>query len=74
MLTESGLIPNVAWSYEHPHPEFASIAGYLSFYPAKLDCFFGDVRVQPQAGGFYGGWVTPELLGPFKGEPGTGAW
>lgn len=74
LLTESGVIPNVAWSYEHPHPEFARIEGYFSFYPAKLECYLGDVRAQPQAGDFYGGWVTPDVVGPFKGEPGTGGW
>ena len=26
------------------------------------------------AAGFYGGWVTPELVGPFKGDPGTSGW
>ena len=37
-------------------------------------CYVGDDRVRPQPGGFYGGWITSELVGPFKGEPGTGHW
>ncbi len=67
-------LPNVGWSYADPYPEFEPIRGYLSFYPALLGCFVEDIRVQPQPGDFYGGWVTPEVVGPFKGEPGTGGW
>ena len=65
---------NVAWSYEHPFPEFASIRGYLSFYPSKVECYVDEYRVKPQPGDFYGGWVTPEVVGPFKGDPGTSGW
>ena len=67
-------IPNVGWSYEQPFPEFTAIQSYMSFYPGKLECYVGAHRVLPQAGGFYGGWVTPEIVGPFKGEPGTAGW
>jgi uncharacterized protein (DUF427 family) len=67
-------IVGAGWSYDAPFEEFASLAGYLSFYPALVECFVDDVRVQPQPGGFYGGWVTPEIVGPFKGEPGTSGW
>lgn len=67
-------LPNVAWSYETPLPDFASIRSYLSFYPSKLDCYVAEHRVEPQAGDFYGGWITPEVVGPFKGDPGTGGW
>lgn len=67
-------IPNVAWSYEKPFADFTQIRGYLGFYPSKLECYVDDDHVEPQPGGFYGGWVTPEVVGPFKGEPGTGGW
>jgi uncharacterized protein (DUF427 family) len=67
-------IRNAAWSYEQPFVDFTSLRGYLSFYPGKLDCYVGEDRVTAQPGGFYGGWVTPEIVGPFKGEPGTGGW
>jgi len=50
------------------------IRGYLGFYPTKLACYVGEHRVSAQPGGLYGGWVTPDVVGPFKGEPGTGAW
>ncbi|MEM6798384.1 MAG: DUF427 domain-containing protein [Planctomycetota bacterium] len=64
-----------AWSYPEPTPRFAAIAGYVAFYPGLMDaCFVGDERVTPQAGGFYGGWITSNLVGPFKGAPGTMGW
>jgi uncharacterized protein (DUF427 family) len=63
-----------AWSYDEPFDEFDAIRGHLSFYPARFDCFVDGERVLPQAGGFYGGWVTSELSGPFKGEPGSVGW
>ena len=64
----------VAWSYEDPFPGFGPIRGYLSFYPARFECYVGSVRVKAQPGHFYGGWVTPEVVGPFKGEPGSERW
>jgi len=60
-----------AWDYPAPFPEFDRLRYHFSFYPERLDCFVGPVRALPQPGGFYGGWITPELVGPFKGEPGT---
>lgn len=62
------------WSYEEPASAFAAIGGHLSFYPGRLECYVDGVRVRPQPGGFYGGWVTPEIVGPFKGDPGTSGW
>jgi len=67
-------VPEAAWSYENPFPEFDEIRGYLSFYPNKVDCYVGQHRVTGQLGGFYGGWVTPDVVGPFKGQAGTGNW
>lgn len=71
---EGSKAPNVAWSYETPFPHFEEIRGYLSFYPNKLDCYVDEQLVSGQLGGFYGGWVTPEIVGPFKGQAGTGSW
>ena len=62
------------WSYTSTYPEFTSIRGWLAFYPARLDCYIGSERVNPQPGGYYGGWVTRNLRGPIKGEPGTEHW
>ncbi|MEA3276147.1 MAG: DUF427 domain-containing protein [Pseudomonadota bacterium] len=64
----------IGWSYPEPTDAFASIAGYFSFYPARVQCYLDGERVRPQPGGFYGGWVTGEIVGPFKGEPGTDHW
>jgi len=68
-------VREAAWSYPEPKPGFEAIRDCLAFYAGKMDaCFVGDRRVIPQAGDFYGGWVTPEIVGPFKGEPGTEFW
>jgi uncharacterized protein (DUF427 family) len=64
----------VAWSYERPRPGFDAIKGLIAFYPGRVTCFLGGERVRAQSGPFYGGWITPEVVGPFKGEPGTGHW
>ena len=67
--------PDAAWGYDHPTPEFAAIAGYVAVYAGAMDaCFVGDEQVTPQPGGFYGGWITDDVTGPFKGSPGTGGW
>ncbi len=64
-----------AWSYADPTPSFAALRDHLAFYAARVDrCTVDGDRVQPQAGGFYGGWVTPEISGPIKGAPGTEGW
>ena len=68
-------IRDVAWSYRDPLPGFESIAGHLAFYPGRVDeAWVGDERARPQAGGFYGGWITSWIRGPFKGEAGTSGW
>jgi uncharacterized protein (DUF427 family) len=64
----------VGWSYPDPTPAFRAIRDHLSFYPGRVECFVGGERVRPQPGAFYGGWVTSEIVGPFKGEPGTEWW
>jgi uncharacterized protein (DUF427 family) len=66
--------PEVGWSYPRPYAEFEPLRGYLAFYPGRLECWLGEIRVAPQPGGIYGGWVTPEIVGPIKGEPGTADW
>ncbi len=64
----------VGWSYESPSQSFSAIAGFVSFYPGRVACFVDGERVKPQPGGFYGGWITSAVVGPFKGEQGTGGW
>jgi uncharacterized protein (DUF427 family) len=70
---------NVGWTYHRPKPGFETIADHVAFYCGPLSsggdaCFVGDERARPQPGGFYGGWVTDGVVGPFKGEPGTEGW
>jgi uncharacterized protein (DUF427 family) len=67
-------LENVAWSYPHPLSDAAVLATCIAFYPRDLDCWVGGERASPQPGGFYGGWITPELVGPFKGESGSSGW
>jgi uncharacterized protein (DUF427 family) len=67
-------LPNVAWSYPQPLADALPLANCVAFYPSALDCRVDGARVTPQPGGFYGGWITPELVGPFKGDPGSAAW
>lgn len=68
------LIEAAAWSYERPTARFEPIRGYVSFMPSLVTCTIDGQRVRPQAGGFYGGWITDDVVGPFKGEPGTWGW
>ena len=68
-------IEDVAWSYEEPLPAFESIRGYFAFYPGRVDeAWVGDERATAQEGGFYGGWITSRIRGPFKGAPDTLGW
>ena len=62
-----------AWTYRDPVPGFEPIRGAVAFYPTRMDaCYVDDELVAAQAGGFYGGWITPDIVGPFKGEPRVG--
>jgi len=66
---------NAAWCYPEPTSAFTSLKNYVAFYPSKMEaCYVGDERVQPQEGDFYGGWITSNIVGPFKGGAGTWGW
>ena len=67
-------VKNAAWTYPEPFAKFTAIKNYVAFYPGRLECYVDGERVCAQAGGFYGGWITGEIVGPFKGEHGTSAW
>ena len=73
-LSSNPALGVVGWSYPKPTPAFERIRGFISFYPALLACYVSNERVSAQPGNFYGGWITKEIVGPFKGEPGTGHW
>ena len=64
----------VGWDYPRPRARFDMIKNHVSFYPGRVECFVDGERVLPQPGRFYGGWITSDVVGPFKGEPGTGHW
>lgn len=64
-----------AWAYDSPTLRFAPLAGYVAFYASLMDeAWVGNLRVTPQPGDFYGGWVTPNMEGRIKGAPGTRHW
>jgi len=68
-------INNVAWLYAQPAPGFEAIRNYLAFYPSRVDaCMVDGELVQAQESDFYGGWITANIVGPFKGGPGTRGW
>jgi uncharacterized protein (DUF427 family) len=68
-------VAEAAWCYPDPTPAFAAIRGYFCFYASRVDaCFVDEEPVQAQAGDFYGGWITRDIQGPFKGGPGTAGW
>jgi len=64
-----------AWAYHDPTPGYEAIKDHLAFYASKMDaCLVDGETVRPQPGGFYGGWVTDDIVGPIKGEPGSEYW
>ncbi|MGY1651834.1 DUF427 domain-containing protein [Geodermatophilus sp. SYSU D01119] len=67
--------PSAGWSYERPTPGYEHLRGAIAFYPSRVSRAAVDgEQVRAQAGDFYGGWITDEVVGPFKGEPGTLGW
>ena len=75
VIAGAATAPRAAWSYPKPTPAFAPLAGYIAFYAGLMDeAYVGDVKVLAQPGGFYGGWITPNLDGRIKGAPGTRHW
>jgi uncharacterized protein (DUF427 family) len=67
-------LEGVAWGYPQPLPGAEALADCVAFYAGPLDCRVDGAPVRAQPGGFYGGWITPELVGPFKGDPGSQGW
>ncbi len=75
LVAEGRSAQRAVWTYLSPRAAFASVAGYYAFYPSKMErCIVDDYEVQPQDGDFYGGWITPNIQGPFKGGHGTWGW
>ncbi len=68
------VVPRAAWAYLSPAPGYEALAGLVSFYPGQLACTVDGEPVRAQEGGFYGGWRTSRVVGPFKGGAGTWGW
>lgn len=64
-----------AWAYDRPTARYAPLTGYVALYAGLMDeAWVGDLRVLPQPGDFYGGWITSNLDGQIKGAPGSRHW
>ena len=74
-MIDGETLPSVGWSYPSPTRPFALLKDHIAFYAAPFDrCSIDGEIVIPQPGTFYGGWITPDLVGPFKGVPGSMGW
>jgi uncharacterized protein (DUF427 family) len=75
IAVDGAVSQQAAWGYDAPTDAFGELAGAVAFYAGRVDeAYVGDELVTPQPGGFYGGWVTSDVVGPFKGEPGSRGW
>jgi uncharacterized protein (DUF427 family) len=75
LVTETRVAPQAAWTYRQPSPDFAPISGAIAVMATAVDrCTVNGEQVIPQPGGFYGGWITSWIMGPFKGIPGSMGW
>jgi len=75
VVTDNGRAPRAAWHYPDPTQGYEQLRGRVAFYPAAMDeCRVGGEAVRAQEGDFYGGWITSQITGPFKGAPGTRGW
>jgi len=71
----SAVSVDAAWSYAQPTPAYADLRNHVAFYASRVDqCTIDGERVVPQPGDFYGGWITSNITGPFKGPSGTQTW
>ena len=72
---EGRVVRAVGWAYAEPTRDYEALRDHVAFYPGRVDAaWIGDERVQHQVSDFYGGWITSDLAGPFKGPPGTLGW
>ena len=75
VVVDDQVAPNAAWTFPNPVPEYRGIQNYIAFYPSKMDlCTVDGEEVVAQEGDFYGGWITSDIVGPFKGIPGSRGW
>lgn len=75
IVSGNAVAKSAGWYYPSPSRGFESIAGFVSVYPGRMDrCTVDGEVVTAQEGGFYGGWITSNIVGPFKGATGTWGW
>ncbi|MFM9105498.1 MAG: DUF427 domain-containing protein [Chloroflexota bacterium] len=75
VIAGDAVAPGAAWCYPDPSPGFEGIARYIAFYAGPMEaCLVDGIPVIPQPGAYYGGWITPDVAGPFKGVPGSEGW
>ena len=75
IVTGTSVARRAAWTYRHPLPGYESLAGRIAFYAGRVGAaWVGDEQATPQPGGFYGGWITRRVVGPFKGGAGSEGW
>ena len=75
LVTGARVATRAAWTYLAPTSGFEPIAGAVAVMAALVDeCRVDGETVTPQPGGFYGGWITSSVTGPFKGVPGSMGW
>jgi uncharacterized protein (DUF427 family) len=75
VVTPGGRVERAAWTYTEPRAGFEEIRDAVAFYAQAVDeCCVDEERVNPQDGSFYGGWITSDVVGPFKGAPRTTGW
>ncbi|MFE7509632.1 DUF427 domain-containing protein [Streptomyces sp. NPDC057540] len=74
IVVDDFMVHRAAWSYERPLTPYTALRSHLAFYPSSAHCTVDGEVVTAQEGDFYGGWITAEIEGPFKGGPGTWGW
>lgn len=67
-------VSGAVWLYPRPTGAFGPLADHRAFYASVFECTVDGEVVVPQPGGFYGGWITADVVGPFKGVPGSMGW
>jgi hypothetical protein len=74
-LIDGTRVPAVGWTYPEPTSGYEALTDHIAFYPGRVDgAWLDDERIEAQSSDFYGGWISAELIGPFKGPPGTLGW
>jgi uncharacterized protein (DUF427 family) len=75
LVTGTRTAARAGWAYHRPSPGFEALADHVAVMPGSVEaCTVDGEVVVAQEGGFYGGWITSRVVGPFKGGPGSRGW